>query len=145
MTIRTKFAAIGIAAGMVLAGAAPALAVAGYATSDLNMRSCGSTDCRVVDVLQRGEEVEIRFCEGVWCSVEARGGSGWVNANYLARAGSGDADDGRYDGRDRYDSYDSYDYDYYEPRRVYPRRLYRRGPDITACIGGRNARFCVYD
>lgn len=137
MTIRSKATALGLAAAIVLGGALPAFAVAAYATSPLNVRSCAGTDCRVLDVLQRGEQVDVRYCEGVWCAIDSRGGGGWVNANYLAR-------DGGYD--DDYFDDGYYDDDYYEPRRTYPRRLIRRyDPSVSACIGGPKARFCVYD
>ena len=143
MTIRSKATALGLAAAMVVGGALPAFAVSAYATSPLNVRSCAGTDCRVVDVLQRGEEVDVRFCEGVWCAIDRRGADGWVNANYLARAGGGydrDYDDDDYYDRGYYDDF------YIEPRRVYPRRFIRRhDAGISACIGGPRARFCVYD
>lgn len=140
MTIRSAAISLGLAAAFVVGGALPALAVPAVATSPLNVRTCGSTDCRVVDVLQRGEEVDVRFCEGVWCAIEGRGADGWVNANYLARG----YDDG-YDDDDYEDDY--YDDGFYiEPRRRYPRRIYRGyDPFFGACIGGPNARFCVYD
>jgi uncharacterized protein YraI len=136
MSFKLKAAAIGLAAALVAGGALPALAATAYATTNVNVRSCGSTDCRVVDVLHRGERVDVDFCRGSWCAVEKRGRDGWVNANYLSR--------------DYYDDDDYYDYDddfYIIPRRsrVYPIYPRYRGPDFSACIGGPNARFCVYD
>ena len=53
-------------------------------------------------------------------------------------------------GQDVHDADDDY-YDdefYIQPRVIkrYPRRIYRDyGPDFSACIGGPNAKFCVYD
>ena len=131
MSLRSNLARLGLTAAVLAGTILPALAVSAVATTPLNVRSCGSTDRRVVDVLQRGEEVEVRLCEGVWCAVEKAGPDGWVNANYLER---GYADDDDY-----------YDDEIYVERRRAPRRIYRYNPFIGACIGGRNARFCVYD
>jgi hypothetical protein len=135
MSLRSIAASIGVAAAIILAGALPAAAATAYATTNVNVRSCGSTDCRVVDVLHRGERVEVDYCRGAWCAVEKRGRDGFVNANYLSR-----------DFDDYYDD-DYYDDDFYiVPRRVYPRRFVRPyDPDFSACVGGPNARFCIYD
>jgi uncharacterized protein YraI len=136
MSIRSMAKSIGLAAAIVVGSALPAFAVTAYATTNVNVRSCDSTSCRVVDVLRRGERVEIDYCRGAWCAVEKPGRDGWVNANYLSRGGD------YYDDDDYY-----YDDDFYiAPRR----RVYRsyprfRGPDFSACVGGPNARFCVYD
>jgi hypothetical protein len=142
MSLKSKAKILGLAAAIVIGSALPALAVTAFATTDVNVRSCGSTDCRVVDVLQRGESVDVQYCENAWCAVEKQGRDGWVNAAYLGRDGVDDDDD-----YDRYDDYDYYDDGYYvEPRRAYPRRFVRRyGPDFSACVGGPNARFCVFD
>jgi uncharacterized protein YraI len=138
MSFKSVAAAFGIAASILIAGALPAAAASAYATTNVNVRSCDSTDCRVVDVLQRGERVEVDYCRGAWCAVEKRGRDGFVNANYLSRD---------YDDDDYYDDGDYYDDDFYiQPRRSYPRRIIRRyDPDFAACVGGPNARFCVYD
>lgn len=132
MNIRSLVISLGLAAACSLAGTLPAAAVSAVATDPLNVRSCGGTDCSVVDVLRRGEEVDVRYCEGVWCVIDRRGPRGWVHADYLTRG---------YDGEDIYED----DYDYLEPRRRYPRRIHRYNPFLGACIGGPNARFCVYD
>jgi uncharacterized protein YraI len=138
MSLKSKAAALGIAAAVVFGSALPALATTAFATSNVNVRECGSTRCAVVDVLRRGDEVDVRFCEDLWCAI---GRDEWVNANYLSR-------DGGYDD----DYYDDYDDDFYiVPRRrsrvypIYPVYPRYRGPDFSACVGGPNARFCVYD
>lgn len=139
MSLKSKAATLGIAAAIVVGTALPALAVTAFATTNVNVRSCGGTDCRVVDVLRRGDRVEIDYCEGSWCAIERRGRDGWVSANYLSRGGFYDDD--------FYDD-DYYDDDFYivPPRRIRPIRPIRRyDPDFSACIGGPNARFCVYD
>jgi uncharacterized protein YraI len=137
MSLKLKAAAFGVAAALVAGAALPALAATAFATSNVNVRSCGSTDCRVVDVLRRGDRVDVDFCRGSWCAIENfNGRDGWVSASYLSR----DYDDDYFD--------DYYDDDFYiVPRRtrvfpIYPRY---RDPDFSACIGGPNARFCVYD
>jgi uncharacterized protein YraI len=126
---------LGLAAALVLGAAAPAFAVTAFATSNVNVRSCASTSCSVRDVLQRGERVDVEYCEGAWCAVEKRGRDGWVNANYLSRDGGWDDDD-------------YYDDGFYieRPRhRRYVRPVYPIYPSFGACVGGPNARFCVYD
>jgi hypothetical protein len=109
--------------------------VTAYATTNVNVRSCASTSCGVRDVLQRGDRVDVQYCEGAWCAVEKRGRDGWVNANYLSRDGG-------------WDDYDDYDDGFYieRPRqRRYVRPVYPIRPSFGACVGGPNARFCVYD
>ena len=140
MSLGSKLATLAIAAVAVVATALPAFAATAYASTTLNVRSCGSTSCRVIDVLRRGEPVDVRYCEGGWCAISQRGPNGWVNANYLVR-------DGYYE--------DDY-YEYVPPRRVrpvrpvypaypvYPRRHYY-DPGFSACVGGPNAQFCIYD
>jgi hypothetical protein len=90
--------------------------------------------------------VEVDYCEGTWCAISKPGPDGWVSANYLSRGGGYDDDD------DYYDDGDYYDDDFYIDapprviRRLPPRRIYRDyGPDFSACVGGPNAKFCVYD
>ncbi len=92
MTIRSKVAAAGLATAILAGTTFPAFAVLAEATTPLNVRTCGSMDCRVVDVLHRGEQVDVRYCEGVWCAIERPGADGWVNANYLTRGGYDDDD-----------------------------------------------------
>ena len=135
MSLKSKLYGLGLAAALVLGAAAPAFAVTAYATSNVNVRSCASTSCSVRDVLQRGERVDVEYCEGAWCAVEKRGRDGWVNANYLSRDGG-------------WDDYDYYDDGFYieRPRhRRYVRPVYPIYPSFGACVGGPNARFCVYD
>lgn len=144
MSLKSKLAAAGLAAAFVAAAAMPALAVSAVANTNVNVRSCASTTCRVVDVLRRGEWVDVDYCDGLWCAVSKPGPDGWVNARYLSRDFDDDFDD--YDFDD-----DDFDRDIYivprvYPRYVYPRRFLRRyDPDFSACVGGPNARFCVYD
>src|SRR5690606_12688375 len=101
MSLKSKFAVAGLAAAFVAGAALPALAVSAAANTNVNVRSCGSTECRVVGVLRRGEWVDVDYCEGLWCSVSKPGPDGWVNARYLSR----DFDD------DYYDDYDDFDRD----------------------------------
>jgi len=119
-----------LAGGITAASAASA-----YASSTVNVRSGPGTGYSVVDVLRRGQRVEVDYCRGSWCSIEQRGADGWVNANFL------NAD--RYDDDDRY--YDDYDDDYFDdgfylerPRYRYRYPFYRS----QACFGGSNASFC---
>ena len=136
MSIKQKFLSLGLAAAMVLGGGAAAMAAPAYAESPLNVRSGPGTNHRVIDVLRRGERVDVDHCRGNWCLVNKPGRDGWVSARYLSRGGH-------------------YRDDFYieRPRRIvrppifrhHHRHWRRGGPDFSACIGGRNARFCVYD
>jgi uncharacterized protein YraI len=137
-----KARTIALAAALVVGSALPALAVSAVATSNVNVRSCGSTDCRVVDVLRSGERVEIDYCQGSWCAVSKRGLDGWVSANYLSRDGRDRYDDRRYDNR-RYDRRD--DGFYIRPGRPGRHLIRPYDPGFSACLGGPNARFCIYD
>lgn len=52
-------------------------------TGTVNVRSCASTTCGVVDYLYRGDSVPAR-CHGNWCEVE----NGWVYAPCLGMKGT---------------------------------------------------------
>ena len=133
MSIKRTALTFGIAAAALIGSSVAALAAPAFATSNVNVRSGPSTGYGVVDVLRRGERVDIDHCRGSWCFVEKRGADGWVSANYLSR--------------DRYDD-DFYDDDFfiddrpiYRPYRPYRPYFYR--PRSSACIGGPNASFCI--
>ena len=66
MSLKSKLSGLGLAAAIVLGAAAPAFAVTAYATTNVNVRSCASTSCGVRDVLQRGDRVDVQYCEGAW-------------------------------------------------------------------------------
>lgn len=126
------------ATALMLAGTAAASAAPAYTSTTVNVRAGAGTGYPVVDVLRRGERVDVEYCRGSWCAIEKRGADGWVNANYLTS--------GR-DYRDDYDYYDRYDDgpDFYivNPRpRFY--RHHRWSPwDSRACVGGPHASFCI--
>lgn len=79
----------GIAAFMVMAMTAGAFAWEAVATSSLNVRSGPGTNYRVVDVLQRGQSVDVQYCRSGWCFVDLGryGYTGWASQRYLAQAG----------------------------------------------------------
>lgn len=54
-------------------------------TSYLNLRSCPSTKCSVLDSITLGEQVQVVGTQGSWTHVyvPARGIEGWVSSNYL--------------------------------------------------------------
>lgn len=59
-----------------------------YATvgiQGLNLRSCGSMQCAVINSLNQGEQVQVLSHEGDWTHVWAfsRGQEGWVGSRYL--------------------------------------------------------------
>ena len=133
MSMKRTALTFGIAAAALIGSSVAAFAAPAFATSNVNVRSGPSTGYGVVDVLRRGERVDIDHCRGSWCFVEKRGPDGWVSANYLSR--------------DRYDD-DYYDDDFfiddrpiYRPYRPYRPYFYR--PRSSACIGGPNASFCI--
>jgi uncharacterized protein YraI len=77
-------AVLGLAASVGVAQAAPA-----YATGNVNVRSGPSTGYAVVDVLRRGDRVDVERCRGSWCYVSKPGPNGWVSANYLSNYDDG--------------------------------------------------------
>lgn len=137
-----------VAGAALLLGTQAASAAVAYASNELNVRSGPGTGYGVVDVLVRGEAVDVNRCSGTWCFVEKSGADGWVSAKYLMRdayapdrddddvvyAGDG-YDDEYYD--DYYDEYDDYDDGFYIQRRHRP--YVRTG----ACFGAPNARVCI--
>jgi SH3-like domain-containing protein len=55
------------------------------ATANVNVRRGPGASHPVVDVLQRGDSVDIQRCSNGWCLIEHRGPPGWVSQNYLRR------------------------------------------------------------
>lgn|SRR5690349_18023835 len=54
------------------------------ALTTLNVRSGPGTGYHVVDVLHRGETVDVAGCRPGWCFVHTRHAAGWASAGYLA-------------------------------------------------------------
>ncbi|WP_375450694.1 SH3 domain-containing protein [uncultured Devosia sp.] len=76
-----------ISGTVLVAMAGAALAAPAVATANVNVRSGPSSGYDAVDVLQRGERVDVEGCRGGWCYVEKRGLNGWVSWQYLADLG----------------------------------------------------------
>lgn len=93
MALSKKLMAGGLAALALLATAGSAFAAPAVATGNVNVRSGPGTGYARVDVLTRGQQVDVQYCRGSWCFVEKRGPDGWVSANYLSRGGWQDDDD----------------------------------------------------
>lgn len=96
MALSKKLMAGGLAALALMATAGAAMAAPAYATGNVNVRSGPSTGYGVVDVMRRGEQVDVQQCRGSWCLVNRRGPDGWVSASYLDRGyndGGWDDDD----------------------------------------------------
>ncbi|CDP50969.1 SH3 domain-containing protein [Paradevosia shaoguanensis] len=55
------------------------------ATATVNVRQGPGTRFPVVDILHRGEEVEMVRCERNFCLVKHEGPQGWVSDRYLKR------------------------------------------------------------
>lgn len=135
---------LGLAVALATLGVASAAQAApAYASSTVNVRSGAGTGYAVVDVLRRGERVDVDYCRGSWCYVNKSGPDGWVSANYLA---SDRYDDDRY-GDDRYDDRYDYDDDFYIDRPSFrPRyRPYYPRYNSQVCWGAPSASFCFRD
>lgn len=85
MALSRKLMAAGLAAMALVATTATAFAAPAYATGNVNVRSGPGTGYARVDVLTRGQQVDVKYCRGSWCFVEKRGPDGWVSASYLSR------------------------------------------------------------
>lgn len=90
MKRQTRTLLLNAATGVAIAATAalvfmPAVASAAPAVAStfVNVRANPSTSARVVNTLQRGQQVEVTECEGSWCFVEAPGRDGWVAAQFL--------------------------------------------------------------
>jgi uncharacterized protein YraI len=83
MKIKKNALKAGLAAVVVLASAGIASAAPAAATTNVNVRSGPGAGYSAVDVLRRGEGVEVTGCRGGWCYVQKSGPDGWVSANYL--------------------------------------------------------------
>jgi hypothetical protein len=93
MALSKKIMAGGLAALALLATTAAAFAAPAYATGNVNVRSGPGTGYGRVDVLVRGQQVDVQYCRGSWCFVQKSGPDGWVSASYLSRSGGGWQDD----------------------------------------------------
>ena len=141
-----------IAALSLVLSATAALAAPAVVTTQLNVRDGPGKHYDVIDVVYRGEVVDVDRCKGRWCFVNKDGPNGWVFAKYLSSTG---------------DYYD-YDDDYYEPpRRIvivpdspdyyeppltrYPTLnpdgspIYGDGPGDSFCFEGPDGYFCMGD
>lgn len=82
--MRTGFLALAAFAG-ALAMSSAAEAANAFATGNVNMRTCGSTKCRVITTIPAGAPVQINGCtQGYrWCDAQYGGYRGWVSGSYL--------------------------------------------------------------
>jgi uncharacterized protein YraI len=92
MHLKTRIlgAAAGFAALLALPAAASA-AVNAVATGNVNMRTCGGTNCRVLATIPVGAPVVIYGCTGGynWCDTQFGGYRGWVYGRYLQASAPG--------------------------------------------------------
>ena len=79
-----KFAVAGAGLAM-LALAGPALAVPGYSTAHLNLRTGPGTQYPVVGVMEYNTPADITGClaDYSWCSISVAGLNGWASSEYL--------------------------------------------------------------
>lgn len=136
MAWNRTFLAAGVAIATLVGGTAIAQAATAWASSTVNVRAGNGTGFAVVDVLRRGERVDVEYCRGAWCFVSKAGPNGWVNANFLTQ--------------NRYDEEDDDDYYFIErPRPVFRPHFNRPwgypSYNSQVCVGGSNASFCISD
>lgn len=70
-----------LASGALLVSTGAALAASGIASTNVNVRSGPGQEFRVIDVLPRGETVNMIGCDDVWCEISmGRDGTGYALA-----------------------------------------------------------------
>lgn len=80
----SKFSAVAVAAGVVmLASVGTALASPAMVTSNVNVRSGPGSHYGVVDIVRRGEFVDLVSCQNAWCYVDNYGSEGWISAAFV--------------------------------------------------------------
>ena len=79
----------GSSGGQQSSGSSAEISGNARATVALNVRSGPGTGYRAVDVLDRGERVQVERCQSGWCRINHNGPDGWVSARYLANASGG--------------------------------------------------------
>lgn len=80
MRLRPLLQVAGVAAGLLVASTAHASP--GWATGDVNMRSCPSTRCGKILTIPRGARVEVYSCRG-WCEISYAGYRGFSSGRYI--------------------------------------------------------------
>ncbi|GHA16834.1 hypothetical protein GCM10007989_10010 [Devosia pacifica] len=83
------FTGMAVAATAAVVFLPAAQAAPATASANVNVRSGPGGSYGVVDVLQRGQRVEVDRCQGSWCYVVKPGPDGWVSSNYLGGVGGG--------------------------------------------------------
>jgi len=80
----SRIAALGAGITLLLA-AGPALAIPGYSTAHLNLRTGPGTQYPVVGMMEYNVRTNITGClvDYSWCSVAVAGINGWASAEYL--------------------------------------------------------------
>lgn len=75
--------AFAVGGGLLAAG--PALAITGFSTTHLNLRTGPGTQYPVVGVMERNVPSSITGClsDYSWCAINVAGVSGWASAEYL--------------------------------------------------------------
>jgi hypothetical protein len=63
----------------------PALAASAVTSQSVTMRAGPADSFGAVGQLKRGDNVDVRQCEGNFCQVRFDGKTGWVSADYLMR------------------------------------------------------------
>ena len=81
MPLRPLLYAAGLAVGLLAAPAASASP--GWATGNVNMRSCPGTGCGKILTIPRGARVEVYSCRG-WCDVSYAGRRGFASGRYIS-------------------------------------------------------------
>ena len=84
MKVAPRFAALAAGITAILV-AGPALAISGYSTAHLNLRSGPGTQYPVVGVMEYNVRSQITGCiaDYSWCAITVAGLNGWASAEYL--------------------------------------------------------------
>ncbi|WP_193335155.1 SH3 domain-containing protein [Devosia beringensis] len=88
MNLQKKMISIALAGTVLLGMAGAAMAAQAVATGNVNVRSGPGTGYGAIDVLARGQVVDVTSCRGSWCFVEKPGPDGWVSSSYLGGVSS---------------------------------------------------------
>ncbi|QEE22083.1 SH3 domain-containing protein [Youhaiella tibetensis] len=86
--LRPLLVCVAMAASIEVAPAVAQMRPSGnlaMATATVNVRQGAGTRYPVVDILHRGEEVEVIRCRNNFCLIVHEGPQGWVSERYLKR------------------------------------------------------------
>ena len=81
---KKKFRKVIVTAGLIVATTTMSVFADIKTTANLNMRECTNTSTKIIQVIQKGEKVEVIKKDGKWSQVKYNGKTGYVYNRYLA-------------------------------------------------------------